>query len=65
MQIVVNGKPVQTKAQNLQELCSELGFGTAKIATALNGDFIARPARGDTMLGAGDKIEIVAPRSGG
>ncbi len=65
MQIVVNGKVMQTRARNLDELCAELGHGEAKVATALNGAFVPRPARAGTCLGEGDRVEIVAPQAGG
>ncbi len=65
MQIVVNGTPQATDAQTLLELCETLGFGKARVATAVNGDFVAVPARAARKLCADDKIEIVAPRQGG
>ena len=42
-----------------------LGLAEAKIATAVNGAFVAAPARGATRLEEADEIEIVAPRQGG
>lgn len=65
MQILVNGEPVTTDARNLQELCAKLGFAEAKVATAINGNFVASAKRGLTPLAAKDKVEIVAPRQGG
>ncbi|WP_292523512.1 sulfur carrier protein ThiS [Methyloceanibacter sp.] len=54
-----------TDAQSLDELCEALGFAGAKIATAVNGSFVAAPARARTCLAEADEIEIVAPRQGG
>ena len=65
MQILINGEPVATKARNLDELCGELGFAGAKIATAINGSFVAAVKRASTELSPADKIEIVSPRQGG
>lgn len=65
MQILVNGERLTTKARSLEELCAALGFAGAKIATAVNGSFVAAPAREATRLAEADEIEIVAPRQGG
>jgi sulfur carrier protein len=65
LQILLNGEPIATDANNLDELCAKLGFGEAKIATAVNGSFIAASAREQTRLTEADEVEIVAPRQGG
>ena len=65
MQILLNGEPIATDASNLDELCAKLGFGEAKIATAVNGSFVAASVRQQTKLTEADEIEIVAPRQGG
>ena len=65
MQILVNGEPVATDALNLAELCATLGFTQAKVATAVNGCFVASAKRGLTPLAPKDEVEIVAPRPGG
>ena len=65
MQILVNGEAVVTAARNLAELCADLGFGGARIATAVNGSFVAAAKRARTALAPKDEIEIVAPRQGG
>jgi sulfur carrier protein len=65
LQILVNGEAVVTAARNLAELCADLGFGEAKIATALNGTFVAATKRERTTLTPKDEVEIVAPRQGG
>jgi len=51
--------------RNLDELCGELGFAGAKIATAINGSFVAAVKRASTELSPTDEIEIVSPRQGG
>ena len=65
MQILLNGERVTTDAHNLDELCARLGFGEAKVATAVNGSFVAASARERTSLSEADEVEIVAPRQGG
>lgn len=65
MRILVNGERLTTDAHSLDELCEALGFAGAKIATAVNGSFVAAPARARTCLAEADEIEIVAPRQGG
>ena len=65
MQILVNGEPVATDARDLAELCVKLGFAEAKVATAVNGCFVASAKRGLTRLAPKDEVEIVAPRQGG
>ena len=45
MQILLNGERFATEANNLDELCLKLGFVEAKVATAVNGSFVAASAR--------------------
>ena len=63
--ILVNGEATETKAATLAELVAQLGFGESAVATALNGQFVARHARAAARLSDGDSVEIVAPRQGG
>lgn len=65
MKILLNGEAFATDAKTLDELCARLGFAEARIATAVNGSFVAAPLRGSTPLTEADEIEIVAPRQGG
>jgi len=65
LKITVNGEARKTESTTLDELCRELGFGDAKIATARNGDFVPQRARAAAALSEGDAIEIVSPRQGG
>lgn len=65
MKILLNGEALATDAKTLDELCARLGFAEAKIATAVNGSFVAAASRGVTPLTDSDEIEIVAPRQGG
>lgn len=63
--IVVNGEAVATAAETLAALLAETGFGDAKVATAVNGDFVPLARRAQTVLADGDRIEIVSARQGG
>ena len=65
MQILVNGEPFATDARTLAELCATLGFTQAKVASAVNGSFVASAKRDVTPLAPKDEVEIVAPRQGG
>jgi sulfur carrier protein len=65
LQILLNGERITIDAHNLDELCAKLGFAGAKVATAINGRFVAAAARERTQLSEADEIEIVAPRQGG
>jgi sulfur carrier protein len=65
LQILLNGERVTTDASSLDELCATLGFAGAKVATAINGSFVAATARGRIPLSEADEVEIVAPRQGG
>lgn len=63
--ITVNGEPYDTGAGTLAELLVEAGFAGMKVATALNGAFVAESARGRQRIVCGDQVEIVSPRQGG
>ena len=65
IQIHVNGEAARTRAASLADLVAERGFAEGAVATALNGEFVARHARAATQLTPGDRVEIVAPRQGG
>ena len=65
MRIFVNGDQHEVTPRTLAQALEELGFGGKKIATALNGRFVAAAARPTTDLADGDRVEIVAPMQGG
>tara|TARA_B100000787_G_scaffold168982_1_gene158948 strand:- start:7 stop:204 length:198 start_codon:yes stop_codon:yes gene_type:complete len=65
MKILVNAESQEVSAQVLGDILNELGYGDAKIATALNEVFVAKSARAQTKVAAGDRLEIVTPRQGG
>lgn len=63
--VVVNGEALVTTARTLAELLESSGYGSARVATALNGHFVPERRRGETRLEPGDRVEIVSPRQGG
>jgi sulfur carrier protein len=65
MRLVVNGEPQEVPAATLADALQLLAFAEAKVATALNGEFVPARARASTPVKDGDRIEIVAPRQGG
>lgn len=65
MKIIVNGETTETRARTLEDLCATMGYGAAKVATALNGDFVPAAVREQTPIAENDAVEIVAPRQGG
>lgn len=65
MKIEINGVPREVKAATLEMALAELGFAEAKVATALNGDFVPAQARPGTQLKEGDRLEVLGPMQGG
>jgi sulfur carrier protein len=65
MRIFVNGDQHDIEQGTLALALNELGYHGKKIATAVNGHFVAAAARPDLTLADGDKIEVVTPMQGG
>jgi sulfur carrier protein len=65
MRIFLNDDAHDVEAATLAAALERLGFGGRKIATAVNGRFVPAPARGNTKLAEGDRVEVVAPMQGG
>jgi sulfur carrier protein len=65
MKIVVNGQEAEVQPGTLATALVELGYGAAKVATAVNEAFVPAATRGALELRAGDRVEIVAPQQGG
>jgi sulfur carrier protein len=65
MKIFINGDQREIEPETLASALAALGYGGRKIATAVNGRFVAAPARPALKLAEGDKIEVVAPMQGG
>jgi sulfur carrier protein len=65
-QITVNGEPREVvEGSTLAELVAALGQAPQALATALNGEFIARDARERVQLRAGDAVFTFQPITGG
>ena len=65
MRIILNGEPRDVRATLLPDILNELGFGDARVATAVNEDFVAVGSRVGITLAEGDRLEVVAPMQGG
>ncbi|MGV8988954.1 MAG: sulfur carrier protein ThiS [Cypionkella sp.] len=65
MRIDLNGTPRELTAASLSDALTELGYGEAALATALNGTFVSAAARAATILQDGDRVEVLAPMQGG
>lgn len=65
MRIFLNDEARDIDAGTLAAALDAMGFGGRKIATAINGRFVAATARPGTKLADGDRIEVVAPMQGG
>ncbi len=65
MRIEVNGARHEVAATTVAGALVELGWAEARVATALNGDFVPAGARAGTALTEGDRLEVLAPMQGG
>ena len=65
MKITLNGAARELTGPSVQDVLSEIGLGTAKVATALNGNFLPAATRAATTLKDGDALEVVARMQGG
>ncbi|HYI04105.1 MAG TPA: sulfur carrier protein ThiS [Reyranella sp.] len=65
MRIFLNDDAHDVDAATLAAALDSLGFTGRKIATAVNGRFVAAAARPAMKLADGDRIEVVAPMQGG
>ena len=65
MKITLIGAARELTGPSVQDVLSEIGLGTAKVATALNGNFLPAATRAATTLKDGDALEVVAPMQGG
>lgn len=65
MRIEVNGTARDIAAATVEAALAELGWAEARVATALNGDFLPASARAAQALREGDRLEVLAPMQGG
>ncbi|MEL6338908.1 MAG: sulfur carrier protein ThiS [Myxococcota bacterium] len=65
MRIEVNGESTELQAETVDVAVRQIGLEDAKVAVALNGEFVARSVWSRTSLREGDRLEVVAPMAGG
>lgn len=66
MELVVNGKPRQVEAPlTLLGLLETLGIDPRIVAVERNGEIVKRDRFAETVLGEGDRLEIVRMVGGG
>jgi sulfur carrier protein len=66
LNITLNGEPRSVEAgQTLADLVAALGQPPQALATAVNGEFVARAARAGTLLRDGDAVFTFQPITGG
>jgi sulfur carrier protein len=66
MQIQVNGEPLEVaERSSLSDLVAQLELAGKRIAIELNLEIVPRSAYANTLLEAGDRIEIVHAIGGG
>lgn len=64
--VLVNGQPRPLVAgTSLAELLRQVGAAPDSVATAVNGEFVARAVRADRRLQPGDEITLFQPIVGG
>ncbi len=65
MKITLNGEIRDLTGPSVQDVLTEIGLGAARVATALNGNFLPAATRATATLKDGDALEVVAPMQGG
>jgi sulfur carrier protein len=66
MDIIVNGREMDLPdGLTVEGLLTHLGIPREYTAVALNREITPRARHGETMLKAGDRVEIVRPMGGG
>lgn len=65
MNILLNGERRQVTGPTVADVLAEIGLGTARVATALNGEFLPAGLRSATTLTDGDALEALSSMQGG
>ena len=65
MKIVLNGEAREVTDPRLDRILEEVGLGDARVATAVNGEFVPAGLRASRELAEGDRLEALAPMQGG
>ncbi|MGM9688990.1 MAG: sulfur carrier protein ThiS [Alloprevotella sp.] len=65
MKVLLNNQEVQTQAQNMSELLSELGYRAEGVAVAVDNRIVPRGTWSDTPLREGCRITVIRAACGG
>jgi sulfur carrier protein len=65
VRVIVNGEQREINASRVDALLRELEYEGTHFAIAVNYDVLPKSRWAETMLKAGDEIEIITPRLGG
>ena len=66
IEVVINGKPEPLAAPlAVADLLAARGLAGKRVAVERNGAIVPKSRHGDTLLAAGDRIEIVVAVGGG
>jgi len=65
MRVTVNGESRDISSASVGALLSELEYEGTHFAIALNYDVVPKSRWAETVVKAGDEIEIITPRQGG
>ena len=63
--VKINGESVSAEGKTLADYLAESGYDVKRVAVELNGDIVPKVAYSQTVLTAGDEVEIVAFVGGG
>ncbi|MDO4890787.1 MAG: sulfur carrier protein ThiS [Coriobacteriaceae bacterium] len=63
--VTINGESVEAEGKTLAAYLAESGYATKRVAVELNGEIVPKVAYDETVLSAGDEVEIVAFVGGG
>lgn len=65
MRITVNDEVRDVRPGTLAAILDELGYGGARVATALDGTFVPAGSRASRDVGENAVLEVLAPMQGG
>jgi sulfur carrier protein len=66
MDLIINGEPQQMPAPlSVAALLESRGLSGKRVAVEKNGEIVAKSRHAETLLAAGDRIEIVVAVGGG
>ena len=66
MDLIINGEPRQLPAPlSVATLLEQRGLAGKRVAVERNGEIVPKSRHADTLLAAGDRIEIVVAVGGG